>query len=635
MTALITKFFSSQNRSTYTTATWISRIGCGALVIACLLNCISQTIFAQTRITGTEQVSGTVTEIKSGSISIKTSSGDTTTYLIQDKTEKAISLDAFRLRFGGKIRVYGNIPLKLIEKGMVVKLKCKLNALGKIESDIEAAQLVSNETELGIDSAETPETKSAFTEATVVGRVTNFNNNRLQLEVPKSQRSKKGKLSLKTAEDANLVIDDNSLARVVPGDEVESATAYKFGSGEQAIKGIKIKLVAQRDALTKDFADQLNNKFSHLSDEPKPARVKRSAHFALHTDISDRQAQVLLAKLETMYDLVSGYYQARPRGTIECYVVRDLAEWTGQPIPERGRAKILEPAGVTLSKVSRSKAKAVVYSCDNQGVAQHEAVHAFCVQTFGSTGPTWYSEGMAEMGQYWKKGNLAVDISPYVAQYLSTAKPKKLKDIVALGQKTGDSWEAYSWRWALCHLLASNPNYSKRFKTLGINLMKKRNDSFDQAFGLYAKEISFEYDQFIENFGNGYRADLCAWDWSVKSKKLSGSRKVKTKVDALAGWQATKAIVVAGKTYTYQTTGKWQFEPTGEVDADGSSNGQGRLIGVILKDYKLSKPFELGTQGEFTPQGGGQLYLRCQDDWLSLGDNSGTIEMVLQQKKEK
>jgi len=398
LTALITKFFSSQNRSTYTTATWISRIGCGALVIACLLNCISQTIFAQTRITGTEQVSGTVTEIKSGSISIKTSSGDTTTYLIQDKTEKAISLDAFRLRFGGKIRVYGNIPLKLIEKGMVVKLKCKLNALGKIESDIEAAQLVSNETELGIDSAETPETKSAFTEATVVGRVTNFNNNRLQLEVPKSQRSKKGKLSLKTAEDANLVIDDNSLARVVPGDEVESATAYKFGSGEQAIKGIKIKLVAQRDALTKDFADQLNNKFSHLSDEPKPARVKRSAHFALHTDISDRQAQVLLAKLETMYDLVSGYYQARPRGTIECYVVRDLAEWTGQPIPERGRAKILEPAGVTLSKVSRSKAKAVVYSCDNQGVAQHEAVHAFCVQTFGSTGPTWYSEGMAEMG---------------------------------------------------------------------------------------------------------------------------------------------------------------------------------------------------------------------------------------------
>ena len=187
----------------------------------------------------------------------------------------------------------------------------------------------------------------------------------------------------------------------------------------------------------------------------------------------------------------------------------------------------------------------------------------------------------------------------------------------------------------MCIRDSSNPNYSKRFKTLGINLMKKRNDSFDQAFGAYAKEISFEYDQFIENFGNGYRADLCAWDWSAKTKKVSGSRKVKTKVDAQAGWQATKALVVAGTTYTYEATGKWQFEPTGEVDADGSSNGQGRLIGVILKDFKLSKPFEFGTKGEFTAQGDGQLYLRCQDDWLSLGDNSGTVETVLQQKKEK
>ena len=633
LTALITNFFSSQNHSTCTT-TWISRIGCGVLLVACFLNS-SQTLFAQASVTGREQISGTVTEIKSGSISIKATSGDTTTYLIQDKTERAITLDAFRLRFGGKIRAYGSIPLKLIEKGMVVKLKCKLNASGKIESDVEAVQLVANDVEPKIDLSETPETKSAFAEATVVGRVTAFKSNRLQLEVPKSDWFKKGKLSLMVTEETKLVIDDDSLARVAPGDEVEAALVYKFASGEQAIKGIKIKLVAPRDELTKDFADQLNNKFSHLSDEPKPARVKRSAHFALHTDISDRQAQVLLAKLETMYDLVSGYYRAQPRGTIECYVVRDLAEWTGQPIPERGRAKILEPAGVTISSVFRSKAKAIVYSCDDQGVAQHEAVHAFCVQTFGSTGPTWYSEGMAEMGQYWKKGNLAVDISPYVARYLSTAEPKKLKDIVALGQKTGDSWEAYSWRWALCHLLASNPNYSKRFKTLGINLMKKRKDSFNQAFGAYAKEISFEYDQFIENFGNGYRADLCAWDWSAKTKKVSGSRKVKTKVNAQAGWQATKALVAAGTTYTYETTGNWQFEPTGEVDADGSSSGQGRLIGVTLKNFKLSKPFELGTQGEFTAQGDGQLYLRCQDDWLSLGDNSGTVEMLLQQKKEK
>ena len=184
LTALITNFFSSQNHSTCTT-TWISRIGCGVLLVACFLN-NSQTLFAQASVTGREQISGTVTEIKSGSISIKATSGDTTTYLIQDKTERAITLDAFRLRFGGKIRVYGSIPLKLIEKGMVVKLKCKLNASGKIESDVEAVQLVANDVEPKIDLSETPETKSAFAEATVVGRVTAFKSKRLQLEVPLS-----------------------------------------------------------------------------------------------------------------------------------------------------------------------------------------------------------------------------------------------------------------------------------------------------------------------------------------------------------------------------------------------------------------------------------------------------------------
>lgn len=635
MTALANILFGPQNRSSISTAAWGSKISCWVLTIACLISYSAPLVMAQRR--SREQVKGTVTEVKGGLISIKTPSGDAAPYQFQDRTNPVVMIDGRRTKFQDNtvIRVTGEIPFKLIEQGMMVKVQCKLNALGKTESNIETAQLIDGEADPKIDVAEPPSNKSDFANATILGRVVAFKNHRLQLKVTPSDWFKKNQLSLKVAETATLVIDDDSLARVAPGDEVVEATAITFATGEKMLAKIKVKLTAPRDSLTKEFNEQLNNKFSHLSDEPKPARVKRSAHFALHTDISDRQAQVLLAKLETMYDLVGGYYQAQPRATIECYVIRDLAEWTGQPIPERGRAKILEPAGVTLSTVSRTKARAVVYSCNNQDIAQHEAVHAFCVQTFGSTGPTWYSEGMAEMGQYWKKGNLEVDISPYVAEYLSTAEPKRLKEIVALGQKTGDSWEAYSWRWALCHLLASNPNYSKRFRTLGINLMKKRNDSFDQAFGPIAKEISFEYDQFIENFGNGYRADLCAWDWNAKPRKLAGSRRVKAKVNAQSGWQATKAIVANGTTYTFETTGDWQFEPTGEVDADGSSSGQGRLIGVLLNDFKLGKPFELGVKGEFTAKGDGQLYVRCQDDWLSLSDNDGTIEMVLQKKKEK
>ena len=618
----------------------LGRIGWAVLSIALISSLSSPAALAQLRPTG--RITGTVTEVKPGSISIKSTSGETTAYLIQDKTDRGVVLNGRPTNIRGRISAVGNIPIKLVEQGMLVRVKCKLNGSGRIESNIDSVQLVTDQKadSLKVEIGTAPDKKSQFADATVVGRVLSFKNDKLQLEVPKTDWYRKDRLSLKVTEQATLEIDDDSLARVVPGDEVQQATVYKV-KDQQLVRGIKIKLTGPRDALTKGFEDKLQNRFSHLSDEPSTPRVKRSAHFTLHTDISDRQAQVLLAKLETMYELVSGYYQARPQRTIECYVVRDLKQWPADQIPEKGRSKILEPAGVTISSApmangrARGPTRSIVYSCDNQGVAQHESVHAFCAQTFGSTGPTWYSEGMAEMGQYWKKGNLAVDISPYVANYLATAKPQKLREIVKLDQVTGDSWENYSWRWALCHLLASNPNYSKRFKQLGINLMKKRDDSFNNAFGPIADEISFEYDQFIENFGNGYRADLCVWDWKTKAKKLAGSRKLKMKVKAQAGWQATKALVAAGTTYNYEADGNWQFEPTGEVDADGSSGGQGRLVGVIFKDFKLGKPFELGAKGEFNANSDGQLYVRCQDDWTSLSDNSGTVELRLTKKKDK
>ena len=621
---------------------WLVRISSAILTVAWIASFNAQPAWAQARRVG--KVSGTVTEVKPGSISIKSTAGDTTAYLIQDKTERGVMVAGRRTNILGSISAIGEIPIKLVEQGMLVKVKCRLNGSGKLESDIDSVQLVTNEKADApkVEVAAVPDKKSQFADTTIIGRVSAFKNDRLQLEVPKTDWFKKDRLTLKMADQATLQINDDSLARVVPGDEVQEATVYKIRD-EQLIRGIKVKLTGPRDALTTDFADQLQNQFSHLSDEPGEPRDKRSTHFVLHTDISDRQAQVLLAKLETMYELVSGYYKARPRNPIECYVVRDLKKWPADQFEPPERAKIAGRAGVTVYGGGRrlGQTRAIVYSCDDQGVVQHEAVHAFCAQTYGSSGPTWYGEGMAEMGQYWKKGNLAVDINPHVANYLATAKPQKLKEIVNLNQNTGDSWENYSWRWALCYLLASNPNYSKRFKQLGINIMKQgkkpenRTDSFDQAFGPIADEISFEYDQFIENFGNGYRADLCVWDWKTKAKKLSGSRKVKTKVNAKAGWQATKAILVSGTTYSYEATGNWQFEPTGEVNADGSSGGQGRLVGVIFKDFKLGEPFELGVKGEFNAYSDGQLYLRCQDDWTSLSDNDGTIELQLSKAKNK
>ena len=331
-----------------------------------------------------------------------------------------------------------------------------------------------------------------------------------------------------------------------------------------------------------------------------------------------------------MIALVSQYYGRRPSRPIECYVVRDLPGWPAGTFPQPAVAKILEPAGVTLSASLGNVTRSIVYSCDKHGVVQHEAIHAYCAQTFGSTGPTWYSEGMAEMGQYWKKGERAVAVDPVVIDYLKKAEPKKMLDIVAAGQITGDSWQAYSWRWALCHLLASNPNYSGRFKALGVGMMMKQPVSFESVYGPVAREISFEYDQFVEHMDNGFRSDLCAWQWNRKFFPIPKDKYVTVPVKAKAGWQAGSAQLKAGQSYDYATKGTWKLGPDSEgVTADGDANGRGKLYAVIFHDYQLSDPIALGTRGSFKAPVDGKLFLRCGDAWNDLGNNEGEITVYV------
>ena len=258
-------------------------------------------------------------------------------------------------------------------------------------------------------------------------------------------------------------------------------------------------------------------------------------------------------------------------------------------------------------------------------------MHAFCAQTFGSTGPTWYSEGVAEMGQYWKEGELAVSIDPVVADYLARANPKKeLLEIVAAGQVTGDSWQAYAWRWALCHLLANNPNYNGQFRNLGISMMSGQNDTFESAYGAVAPQISFEYAQFVQHVANGYRVDLCAWQWNARWTPLRGNRKTKADIKAAYGWQASGVEVEAGATYHVTCEGTWKVDGLTEgCTADGEQSGEGRLVGVVMTNFELSEPFELGADMSFQAPATGQLYLRCQDQWVALADNDGEIEVTL------
>ena len=358
----------------------------------------------------------------------------------------------------------------------------------------------------------------------------------------------------------------------------------------------------------------------------------RSKNFLLHTDLPPEDAKELLTRLETMLSLISRYWGRPNKQIIECFVVKDLDKWPAGVLDPQGIESIRGKAGITISLIAtlgnQFEAKSRVYAIADHGTPQHEAVQAYCHQTFGTAGPVWYAEGMAEMGQYWKDNDKAVNCHPVVVEYLRNAPPKSLNEIVNAEEFTGDSWQNYAWRWALCHLLATNDNYRSRFQPLGLALLTKQRTSFEEVYGPLAKEITFEYLFFLKHFDIGYRVDLCSWDWKAKYREPRGLGALSCTIEAAAGWQPSRLEVEEGKEYDFAASGTWKIAKDGDpIDADGTDDGAGKLVGIIFDDYELSEPFELGAYGKFTAPRSGNLLLRCQDQWNELGDNGGKLSV--------
>lgn len=366
--------------------------------------------------------------------------------------------------------------------------------------------------------------------------------------------------------------------------------------------------------------------------------VYKSKNFHVMTDLPKEEAEDLMKRLESMLTLMSRYWGAPNRRVIEMYVVKDMKNWPAGTLKDpEGIASIRRKAGVTIGQTAMVNgravdAKSVVYAIANRGTPQHEAVHAYCTNTFGRTGPTWYSEGMAEVGNYWAdEKDKSVNCHPGVIRYLNSTDPKPLKELVDRNQVTGDSWQAYGERWALCHMLGFNPNYSKRFKPLGLGLLNnKRGASFWAVYGSMAEEIQFEYSLFVKDVETGYRSDLCYWDWKTKFSTPRGRSSLVSRIRADRGWQGTRLDAKKDMSFEFSTDGTWRTTKDGDpVSAAGNAEGIGKLVGVWYADFAISEPFDLGELGTLTAPADGRLYVRCNDTWGSIGDNLGTVTLKI------
>ena len=362
-------------------------------------------------------------------------------------------------------------------------------------------------------------------------------------------------------------------------------------------------------------------------------RLVRSAHCAFLTDLPEREWVELRDKLERMIANLERFLGRRITGVVEGFVVDDLAAFPPDRIDDPlGIEKIARGEGVCRNSTLGPRRRAVLYACGDHGVVQHECVHGVCHLAFGSTGPLWLAEGLAELGTYWREDDASVALPEPVISYLQRASPKRrLGEIVTPGRSAAGSWQDYAWRWALCHLLANNPNYADRFVPLAIGLMEQRPDaSFELVYGPVAGELAFEYDQFLATLADGCRPDLTAWPWEARFRPLAAGGRRRSRIKARGGWQASGVAVERGEAYGFETDGVWRTAPAGlATTGDGGPGGRGRLMAAVLDGFSLSAEFPLGATGSFTPPAGGRLFLRCADAWNELADNDGSLTVTI------
>jgi hypothetical protein len=586
-----------------------------------------------------EQLSlvGTAESIVGDRVVVRDEAGSRHEIRVQAAGERGIALaDGRLLAFPAEVVITGDLDVKTLEPGQVVRFDAMLNGKGIATGDVGSVTLVDAATAtVGVVwNGPAPKSIKDAASCTVTAPVTRASKQRLTVELPPGGAfTRKTTVSIRLAEGLRTSLESGDIKRIAIGARIVRLQVARLDSGDLVAKELVVE--NPESAVVKDRGDKaLANTYRSLSDEPKQQpRLVRSPHFAFLTDVSDREWAVIRDKLERMVTNLERYFGRKGNGVVEGFIVRDLAVWPDGVLQEAaGVEKIRRGEGVCFNSTLGPQRRATLYSCGSHGVIQHECVHGFCHLTFGSTGPTWLAEGVAELGNYWRDGDTSVEVDPAVMAYIRTAAPKRrLTEIAVPGREPAGTWQDYAWRWALCHLLANNPNYADRFRPLAVALMEEKpGASFEATYGPVARELSFEYDQFLETVGNGSRVDLAAWPWKAKFRPLAAGGTAKVAVNSAAGWQAAGITVDRGTSYDIEAQGTWRVAPgAAATDADGDGGGHGRLVAAVFHDFTLTPPISLGAKAAFVAPADGQLFLRCEDEWTQLGDNEGDISVVI------
>ncbi len=290
----------------------------------------------------------------------------------------------------------------------------------------------------------------------------------------------------------------------------------------------------------------------------------------------------------------------------------------------------------------------------------HEGTHSFMFTLLGSSGPPWYSEGLAELmaTHHWDAQGLKLGYFPRARQEvpelgriklvqdaLAAGQAQQVVQILKFGPDAHQQNSGYAWCWALAAFLDGHPRYRDRFRQLPSHVNAL--DFNEQFLALFKDDLALlfeEWQVFVANLEHAYEMERMVVDFT--SGKPVPPTGAKLNVAADQGWQNTGWQLKSGETYRLHASGRYQLgiepvvwwsEPGGVSIRYYHAEPLGKLLAAVRPDGEppngrsaFLTPIAVGLEGTIVPPQSGTLYLRINDSAGELADNQGDAVVTVE-----
>ncbi|HVV99337.1 MAG TPA: hypothetical protein VHB77_03285 [Planctomycetaceae bacterium] len=381
-----------------------------------------------------------------------------------------------------------------------------------------------------------------------------------------------------------------------------------------------------------------------------------SKHLLLYTDIDPEIARTLPPLIDQAYAALEDYFGPLPPSRkrtpfqVTAYIIGDkeLFEQAG-----------LIPQDLPGFNSGRHRgAECWMYDQElpyyRRHLLIHESTHCFMTIMPDVRIPVWYLEGMAELfGMHTldAKGNATFRILPQdeeqwariglVQGDVAQRKLLTLNDIDHFVPSDYLKDQPYAWSWALCKFLDTHPRYREDFRDLGRHTEGTEfPTTFERLFRAKFADLQEEWLLFAQGLCYGHDIERAAIDFKA-GQPLAAGKSHTVEVASDRGWQSSGVAVAKGRRYTITASGRltlanepkpWISEPQGVSIRYFQGRPIGRLLGTVRANEgeagsMVKNIFDIGRGTEFVAPADGTLYLRINDSWNSLADNSGQMEV--------